>query len=213
MAPIIRPARPDDSDFIAWAILAAQRGHLSRGWFDIALARPEAECLAFIRQVTATPTRSWWHASRFFIAELDGVPAATLCALPAEGAFAAARRAVGEVAAALHLDAAELAGISRRGAYIGTCWIEDAADAWMIEHVATRSSYRRSGLAYALLEHAVEAGKADGRRTAQITFYIGNTAAEQCYAKAGFRFAEEKRHPDFEAATGAPGIRRDTRQI
>jgi hypothetical protein len=37
MDPVIRCALPEDSGFIARNILAAQRGHLPRGWFDIAL--------------------------------------------------------------------------------------------------------------------------------------------------------------------------------
>ena len=42
---------------------------------------------------------------------------------------------------------------------------------------------------------------------------FGNEAAERCYAKAGFAFAEEKRDPAFEALTGSPGFRRFTRAI
>ena len=42
---------------------------------------------------------------------------------------------------------------------------------------------------------------------------IGNEAAERCYAKAGFAFAEEKRDPAFEAITGASGFRRFARAI
>jgi hypothetical protein len=40
----IRFARPDDADFIAKTILPSQRGYRPRGWFDIALGWPEAEC-------------------------------------------------------------------------------------------------------------------------------------------------------------------------
>jgi len=39
----IRPARPEDAGFIAKIILSAQRGPRPRGWFDIALDRPEPE--------------------------------------------------------------------------------------------------------------------------------------------------------------------------
>ena len=35
----------------------------------------------------------------------------------------------------------------------------------------------------------------------------------RCYIKAGFRFAEEKRAPDFQAAIGVPGLRRLARDI
>ena len=86
MTPTIRRADPKDADFIAWTILASQRGHLPRGWFDIALGWPEPQCLAFARWIALTPSRSWWHISQFLIAEVDGTPAAALSALHAAGA-------------------------------------------------------------------------------------------------------------------------------
>jgi hypothetical protein len=60
----------------------------------------------------------------------------------------------------------------------------------------------------ALIAQALSAGQAAGFSRASITFLIGNDAAERCYAKAGFVFAEEKRDAAFEALTGAPGFRR-----
>jgi len=65
----------------------------------------------------------------------------------------------------------------------------------------------------ALIGRALAAGKAAGYRRASISFLIGNEAAERCYAKAGFAFAEEKHDLDFEALTGAPGFRRFERAI
>jgi hypothetical protein len=35
--PTIRPARTEDASFIARTILAAQRGHVPRGWFARAI--------------------------------------------------------------------------------------------------------------------------------------------------------------------------------
>jgi RimJ/RimL family protein N-acetyltransferase len=65
----------------------------------------------------------------------------------------------------------------------------------------------------ALIDHALAAGTAAGYARASISFYIGNEAAERCYAKAGFVFAEEKRDRAFEALTGAAGFRRFERAI
>src|SRR4030081_3166279 len=98
MDPVIRCALPDDAGFIARNILAAQRGHLPRGWFDIALGRPEAECLAFVERIATAQRPSWWHPSQFIIAEVEGKPAAALCAMPAAGTVAEARAAIEEVA-------------------------------------------------------------------------------------------------------------------
>src|SRR5258708_19673385 len=115
MGPTMRGALPQDADFVAWIILAAQRGHLPRGWFDIALNRPEAECLAFVARIALARTVSWWHTSQFLIAEVEGSPAAALCALPAAGTGVAARSAIEEVAGEIGLDGSELSAIFLRG--------------------------------------------------------------------------------------------------
>ena len=211
--PAIHPARTDDASFIARNILASQRGPLSRGWFDIALGWDEPQCLAFVERLATAPTRSWWHVSQFIIAEVDGEPAASLCSLPAAGTHDAAAAAFREAAAASGLDHSELKAIYRRGAYTDNCWIKGREGEWLIEHVATLPEYRGRGLVQALIAHAVEAGRAAGFKRASISFLIGNEAAERCYVKAGFAFAEEKRDPAFEAITGAPGFRRFTRAI
>ncbi|WP_439394685.1 hypothetical protein ACRQ5Q_36370 [Bradyrhizobium sp. PMVTL-01] len=46
-----RSARPDDAGFIVQTILSAQRGYRSRGWFDVALGWPEAQCRDFIARI------------------------------------------------------------------------------------------------------------------------------------------------------------------
>src|SRR6266481_7168359 len=137
MGPTIRRALPEDADFIARSILAAQRGHRPRGWFDIALNRPEPQCLSFVARIAHARTVSWWHTSQFLIAELEGSPAAALCALPAAGTGAAARAAIEEVAGDVGLDGSELSAIFLRGAYTQRCWIQGGAGDWLIEHVAS----------------------------------------------------------------------------
>ena len=213
MTPTIRRARPGDADFIARTILASQRGHRPRGWFDIALGWPEPNCLAFVERLATAQRQSWWHVSQFIIAEVEGEPAAALCAMPAAGTGAAARSAIEEAADKTGLNASELAAIFRRGAYTANCWVQGGADDWLVEHVASLPAHRGRGLVQALIGHALAAGTAAGFRRASISFLIGNEAAERCYAKAGFGFAEEKRDPEFEALTGAPGFRRFERAM
>jgi ribosomal protein S18 acetylase RimI-like enzyme len=211
--PAIRPARPEDASFIARNILSSQRGPLPRGWFDIAFGWDEPQCLAFVECITLAQTQSWWHITQFIIAEVEGEPAASLCALPAEGTEAAARASIQEVATAIGLSATDLKAIFRRGAYGANCWVQGGEGEWLIEYVATVPEYRGRGLVQALIEHALAAGRQAGFKQASISFLIGNEAAERCYAKAGFSFAEEKRDPAFEALTGAPGFRRFGRAI
>jgi len=213
MTTTVRAACPEDAGFIARNILAAQRGHRPCGWFDIALGWPEPQCLAFMAQVATAETRSWWHVSQFMVAEVDGAPAAALCALPATGTGGAARAAIAEVADTTGLGASELAAMFRRGAYSANCWVQGGEGDWLIEHVASLPAYRGRGLMQALIGHALAAGRAAGFARASISFLIGNEPAERCYARAGFSFAEEKRDPAFEARTGAPGFRRFGRAL
>lgn len=119
---MIRPARREDAGFIARNILPSQRGPGPRGWFDIALGWPEPQCVAFVERIAVATQESWWHVSNFIVAEVDGEPAASLCALPAAGTAVAARAAIAEVAGQVGLSESELAAIFRRGAYSSNCW-------------------------------------------------------------------------------------------
>ena len=114
------------------------------------------------------------------------------------------RAAIEAAADEAGLDPSEPAAIFRRGAYAANCWVQGGEGDWLIEHVATLPEYRGRGLVQALIEHALQAGRAAGFQRASISFLIGNDAAERSYAKAGFAFAEEKRDPAFEALTGSP---------
>lgn len=156
---VIRQTVPGDAEFLAWAIMTASRSHLARGWFDIALNQPADRCLEFLAKLSTATVPSWWHFSRFLLAEVDGDPAAALCAFSAAEAYPLSEAAMTEVAEAL------------------------------------------------------ERGRIKGFAEAQITYIIGNDAAERAYERSGFRFAGEQRHADVEAVTGAPGLRRVVRRL
>ncbi|AWM03283.1 GNAT family N-acetyltransferase [Bradyrhizobium amphicarpaeae] len=209
----IRSARPEEADFIAQTILSSQRGYRPRGWFDVALGWPEAQCRDFIARIAVAEAVSMWHVSQFLIAEVDGERAAALCALPAAGTGPAAWSAIAEVGAATGLSTTELDAIRQRGAYTRACWVQGGESDWMIEHVATDPTHRGRGLVQALIAHALDKGRAAGFGRATISFLIGNEAAERAYVKAGFAFAGEKRDSAFEAIIGAPGFRMFARTI
>jgi GNAT superfamily N-acetyltransferase len=210
MAPIIRQGRADDADFVARTVLMAQRGPRPLGWIDFALAQSEPQVLAFLRQLAIAKPRSWYHVSQFLIAEVEGRPAAALCAMPSRETRDTMRAAIEEVASSSGIGSTD---IFSRGAYARTCWVQGGEEDWLIEHVASQPFARGRGLTQALIARALSAGRAAGFARASITFVIGNEAAERCYAKAGFAFAEEKRDPSFEAITGSPGFRRFAREI
>jgi GNAT superfamily N-acetyltransferase len=213
MSPEIRRGRPDDADFIARTVLLSLRGPRPRGWFDIALDRSEPQVLDFLSKLAVARPRSWYHVSQYWIAEVDGERAAALCAMPSRDTRDTMRAAIEEVARDEGMSAADLAAMFSRGAYARDCWIQGGEPDWLIEHVASVPAYRGRGLMQALIAHALSAGREAGFTSASITFVIGNEAAERCYAKAGFSFAEEKRDAAFEALTGAPGYRRFARAI
>jgi translation initiation factor 4G len=206
---LIRPAHPEDAPFLAWCILAAGRAHLERGWYDIAFGLDEPGCLEALRRLVLTQAPSWWRYDRWLVAEADGVAAAG-CAAFGAAEFSQSEPAITEVAAALGWTEADVAAIWRRGAYVFSCTASgpDEHEAWVIENVACRPEYRGRGLVAVLLAHALMLGRGRGFPDAQISFVIGNHPAERAYAKAGFSLIEERRHPDFEAATGAPGLKR-----
>jgi ribosomal protein S18 acetylase RimI-like enzyme len=212
-APRIRWGRADDADFIARIILLAQRGPRPLGWFDFALAQAEPQVLDFLRKLAVAKPRSWYHVAQFLIAEVDGRPAAALCAMPSRETRDTMWAAIEEAALATGMSGLDPASIFARGGYARPCWIQGTDEDWLIEHVAALPAARGRGLVQALIDHALAAGKAASFERASITFLIGNDAAERCYAKAGFAFAEEKRDAAFEALTGAPGFRRFARAV
>ncbi len=211
--PAVRQGRADDADFIARTILPSQRGPRPRGWFDIALDQGGPLVLAFLRRLAVTRQISWYHVSQFLVAEVDGSPAAALCAMPSRVARETLRPAIEEAARQAGMTDADLAAIFSRGAYARSCWVQGGDEDWLIEHAASQPGHRGRGLMQALLAQGLAEGKRAGFSRASISFLIGNDAAERCYARAGFSFAEEKRDADFEALTGAPGFRRFARAI
>ncbi|WP_247772753.1 N-acetyltransferase [Bradyrhizobium sp. 192] len=180
----IRSARPEDADFIAQTIVSSQRGYRPRGWFDVALGRPEAHCRGFIAATATAQTVLMWHHSNFLMDEYEGQPAAALCAVPAAGTGHAAWAAIEEVGAAAGLSASELEATRRRGAYVRNCWVQGDDGDRMIEHVPTDPAYRDRGLVQALIESTLAKGRAAGFRRATISFLIGNEPAERAYATA-----------------------------
>src|SRR5262249_453316 len=201
MTIAIRPATRDDATFLAWVMLTAARSHLARGIWDVVLDSEEARRLRYLERLALTQTRSWSHSSRFLVAAVNGEPAAALCGYdPHEAGAPALLPAMNEVADELGWGEAQRPALAQRLAPIATCVSAEAEVAWIIGNVATRPEFRRHGLVDALLWEILDRGRQKGHRLAQVSVLIGNTAAQRAYEKVGFRVADEKRHPAFEAA-------------
>jgi GNAT superfamily N-acetyltransferase len=213
MSVSIRQAAREDVAFLAWVILNASRGHLPRGWFDISLKRAESLCLEFLRALATADSRSRWHYSRFLVAEIEEQ---TVAALAAFGALEVERVSIAALMQTLETQgfrADEQDAFWERAAYLSTCIAPCVEDRWIIDTIATLPAYRRHGCTAALFTQALQTGRARGYHEAQVTFYIGNEAAEHSYIKAGFAFLDERQHPRLAAVAGVAGVRRYVRRL
>ena len=204
----IRPARPEDSEFLAWLILTAGRAHVTRGIWEVILDGTEQDCLKFLTLLAVTATPHLFHYSCYLIAETDGKPAGGLGGYdPKKLGYDALQRAMPEVFEKLGLTGPNPEA-DKRAERVLCCIPDEATDVWIIDSVATVPAYRRKGVAHRLLTAILEKGRQEGFRRAQISIYIGNLSAQRVYEKHGFEIVDEKRHPDFQAEIGSPGMAR-----
>ena len=202
----IRSARPEDSQFLAWVMITSGRAHVQRGIWEVILGGTEEECLAFLHQLSVSKTPHLFHYSCFLVAEVTGRPVAALGGYdPKLLGYPALRQAVIEVSKQMGFSGPDEAAM-KRSEKVLCCIPEEVERAWMIDSVATVPEFRRQGLVSKLLEEILEKGRKQGFRQAQINMYIGNIPAQKAYEKHGFRVLDEKRHPDFEAEIGSPGM-------
>lgn len=214
MAIKIRPARAQDAKLLAWCMLMAGRSHLEIGMWDLVISQPEKKCLEFIEMLTLQKPRHMCSYAEFLVAEIDGKPVAALEGYdPVKNGEETVAVPMVAVIQKMGLTEQDMAPGQQAIAAFMTCHPDVAEGAWVVEHVATLPEYRRMGAVDKLLEAVLAKGRRQGFRLAQISFYIGNTPAERAYKKAGFKYADEKRHPDFEKLIGCPGMVRLMRDI
>ena len=196
-------------------MLEASRGHLALGAWDLYVGDDEPRTLAMLERLAIQPVPSFCRVDGFFVAEVDGEPAAALCGYDpgAPGMTNPDAAIAAAVASALGWGDAERAAADARLEGFATCLSAPPPDVWVVEWVATRPAFRRRGLVRALLAAALDAGRGRGFRASQITLFIGNTPAERAYERAGYAIAGDKRHPAFQRSIGCPGLRRMTRAL
>ncbi|MAE94972.1 MAG: GNAT family N-acetyltransferase [Deltaproteobacteria bacterium] len=210
----LRDANPEDAEFVAWVLLTSHRSHLPKGLWDFSISEDEPECLRYLAQLAVTPHPHFAHYSTFRVAEVDGQRAAALCGyFDEELGIPALGKGIAEADAATGRSEAEsAAGFARAGSVMKVA-PDHEAGTWVVEHVATRPEYRRRGLVDRLVAEMLDRGRERGASQADIGVIIGNDAAQRAYEKAGFRVLGEKRHADYEATYGSPGIRSMGRSI
>jgi len=184
------------------------------GIWDLIISQPEDTCLKFLEMLALRGPRHMCYYTEFIVAEVDGHPAAALEGFdPVSNGEATVTEPMNIVVQKMGLTEEDMAPGQKALAAFMTCHPEYAEGAWVVEHVATLPQYRRMGVISKLLEAILNKGREQGFKLAEVSFYIGNTPAERAYKKAGFRYADEKRHPDFEALIGCPGMIRLLRDL
>jgi len=210
----IRPARVKDAKLLAWCMLMAGRSHLEIGMWDLLISQPEKKCLAFLEMLTLQKPRHMCSYTEFLVAEIDGKPVAALEGFdPVTSGEETVAGPLVAVIQKMGLTEQDMAPGQQAIAAFMMYHPDVAEGAWVVEQVATLPEYRRMGAVDKLLKAVLDKGRKQGFRRAQLSFYIGNTPAERAYKKAGFKYADEKRHPDFEKLIGCPGMLRFIRDI
>jgi translation initiation factor 4G len=214
MRTAIVEARPDHAGFIAWVILTAFSSHLPRGFWDFFVDGDDERRLRYLETLATTRAPHWAHHSTFLVAEVEGRPAAALCGyFDEELGRPALQRGIAEADERLARTPEDIEAGRRRIAPIFHVAPQHPAGTWIVENVATRPDHRRRGLVHALLTGILERGRRRGATHAGIGVMIGNDRAQRAYEKAGFRVTAEKRHADFEAVWGCPGLRTLNRDL
>jgi ribosomal protein S18 acetylase RimI-like enzyme len=209
----VRRATARDVAFVAKVLEMAGRGHLERGPWDLMF--PEApERTRALEHIAGGATPSWCHYSQFHVIDVDGRPAAALCAFePGALGDTSLAAPLFETFALLGWSEERMAGVGPLLAPYMACFPDMPAGTWIVEDVGTREDARRRGLVRALLDAALAEGVVRGCERAQISCLIGNDAAQRAYERAGFEVVEERRDPDFERLLGAPGFSRMVRAL
>ncbi len=205
----VRDATETDVEFLAWVMLTASRSQLERGIWEYVNDHDEADTLKFLAGVAVSDTVHLFHHSLFVIAEVDGEPAAAMCAYDSSTqGFEAYVPEMAAHASALGVPLTD-PEFGRRSTVLMSGLVTDhvgpEGPRWVVENVATKPEFRRRGLVDTLLRELLGRGRAAGYSTAQIGVFLGNDTARNAYLKAGFAVVAEKRSPGWDAEIGCPG--------
>jgi ribosomal protein S18 acetylase RimI-like enzyme len=173
------------------------------------LDEPEQETRNLLEKVARSSQMHWCHSSKFWIADVDGKPAAALCGFtPAtENTLALANAALCVAADELGYSESKMAGISERLEIALSGLPEDLPTVWGVENVAVLPEYRGKGLVDRLLTRVLEEGMEHGFKHAQILCLIGNERAERVWIRNGFKVQHQQTSKAFEALMGCPGTK------
>lgn len=210
----IRAAQDEDLDFLVQVMRTAATSHLPRCVWDVLLNLDPAHTDAVFAQIAQSNQLHWCHLSRFWIAEVDGHPAAAMSGFDtaSEGSGVLEHELAGH-AAELGLDETALLGVLERGQILRDATPADFPETWGIENVAVLPEQRGTGLVDELFAHVLNHGRDRGHHTAQILCLNGNDRAERTWQRQGFVVNADYRNQRFLNTYGCPGTKLLLRDI
>ncbi|MCF6324003.1 MAG: GNAT family N-acetyltransferase [Gammaproteobacteria bacterium] len=204
----IRPARNKDISFLGWVMFTAARSHLDESPWSVIFHEPETRTRILLERMSQIPALSWSHVSKFWIAEVDGVPAAAMCGFePMTESSPIAEFELDVAKQAFNYSEERLTGVRDRLTIATSGFPKDLPDIWGIENVAVLPEFRGKGLLDRLFGHILEEGMKKGFKRAQILCLIGNEPGQQAFERNGFKVLSQKTNPAFNELFGTPGAR------
>ncbi len=209
MEVYIRDATADDADFIAWAILTAARGNLTKpSVWDLAMPVAEQEKLKLLSALSVAEPPCAAHFSGFVIAENEaGEPLSAACGfVPKEKPPEAFTEALLGVVEQAGWDQAQQMALMSSFTVFAKCLPMSNEDLWVLEYIATKPEARGTGATLELLSDLLECGRDYEMSDANVAYFVGNDAAKNIYRKLGFTESHELLDKEFEAQFGVAGV-------
>ena len=194
---MIRKATPNDANFIAVGILAAERGIHKIGIWDVYLGETiesmtnQSTSLATkaLQRVVTTATSCLYHFSQFLIYEVDGGPVGCACGyLHPEKSLLQTMTFLGQAMQGLAgWEESHCVCAKERLDFLDDCFPADVAfdGKWIIEAVYVDDNFRRKGIASKLVRAVAEMGS-QVSDDVLIGVAVGNDGSMSCYEQIGF---------------------------
>jgi len=205
----IRRATIDDTAFLAWVIYTAAQSHLAEcPWCKI-FNENSSRTHYLLERISQNAELPWSYVENFWIAEVNGTPAAAMCGFnPAQAKpLMPEESELGIAKQAFNYSEEQLAAMSERLAIATYGMPDDLPDIWGIESIAVLPEFRGKGLIDSLFKQLFQEGKQRGFKQAQVLCLIGNDAAQRVFERNGFSVLKEKTNREFEDLFVTPGAK------
>lgn len=206
----IRRATPRDAGPVAELIDLAALAHAPRTALELVFPGTVRERLEKLEWLFLNEEQNVNHFSRFFVAEVAGRVAASMCTNTRESnSILVWRRAL----RGMGFTYGEMGAMAWRLRPYMKVKPHFTKDSLIVDNVATFPEFRGLGAARSLLETAVRRAGEGGYPRLELECQVGNDAALRIYEGAGFRVTEVRTHPSWERALGTPGVLRMTLEL